>query len=98
MEKFDLVKHWEKFMNNKLVVNCRTQELADEFFIFCDSKNLKWRADNESLLVQGNLFYRLNEETCYTYDNGTDKCKGIHYSDIDWFKNKNIDIVEFQGL
>ena len=31
MEKFDLSKHWDKFIDGKLTINCKTKELANQF-------------------------------------------------------------------
>lgn len=42
MEKFDINKHWDDFVNNKLVVNCETEKLADEFLKYSHKQSFKW--------------------------------------------------------
>lgn len=65
MEKFDIKKHWKDFINNKLVVNCETEELAKEFLQYCHEQGIKWRSGNSLLYDDDSSWEILRENTCY---------------------------------
>ncbi len=43
-EKFNS-SHWKDFLDDKIAVNCRTEEDAKEFLRICDSMGLRWNYD-----------------------------------------------------
>lgn len=86
MEKFDIDKHWDKFINNKLVVNCPTQKLANEFHDYCNTQNITWFGNT----IKDN--YWRNENTCYRYQNS------LTFADIEHYENDNYLVVEFEGF
>lgn len=90
MEQFNLEKHWNDFLNGKLVVNCKTEELANEFLEYCHLQGITWCTGK--YLISHNNWDNYNEETCYIND-----C-GFSFSNVDYYKSNNYTIVEFNGL
>jgi len=86
MEIFDIEKHWDDFKNNKLVVNCPTQELANEFHDYCSKQNITWFGHS----IKNN--YWSDESTCYRHQTS------LTFADIEHYENEHYTIVEFQGL
>jgi hypothetical protein len=60
MEKFNLEKHWDGFLNERIAVVCFTEELANEFLRWCHSGGLKWNHTPFSLIENNN--YDIYEE------------------------------------
>jgi len=90
MEKFNVEKHWDDFNEGKLVVNCPTEELANEFLRYCHNQNKQWSI--ESLLCHNN-WNTYEEQTCYCSRNPT-----MEYSSIKYWERNNFKIIEFQGF
>jgi len=86
MEQFKLEKHWNDFINNKLVINCPTQKLANEFHDYCKAQNITWSSHS----IENN--YWSDENTCYRHQ------KSLTFSDIKHYENENYTVVEFQGI
>jgi len=88
MEKFDLKKHWNIFINNGLVVNCKTEALANEFITYCYKNNIKWfGVDNEL-----NYWSTYREETSYRYE------RYITYANKQYFEKAGYQAIEFDGF
>lgn len=85
MNKFD----WEKFRNERVAVNCRTEEAAKEFVKECFNRGMKWPVSDSNT-----THYNVHKENiAYTYNfNGT---SFIEYSNVLWYKKKGYEIVEY---
>lgn len=85
MNKFD----WEKFINERVAVNCRTEEAAKEFIEECYKRGMKFRTETIT-----NTFYKYyKEETAYTFNfkgNGF-----MQYANTYWYKKEGCEIVEY---
>lgn len=86
MNKFD----WDKFKNEKIAVNCRTEEAAKEFIEECYIRGLKWMNGSRNI-----TFYNCyKEETAYTFNfKGTGF---IEYAYTHWYKKEGYEIVEYE--
>ena len=86
MNKFD----WDKFKNEKIAVNCRTEEAAKEFIEECYIRGLKWMNGSRNI-----TFYNCyKEETAYTFNfKGTGF---IGYANTHWYKKEGYEIVEYE--
>jgi hypothetical protein len=95
MEKFDVSKHWDDFLNNKLVVNCETEELANEFLKYCHEQGLKWCTEKN--LVHKNKWNNYKNKTVYNYDK---KYGGMVYGEINHYAENNYNYVisKFEGF
>ena len=90
MEKFDLSKHWDKFIDGKLTINCKTEEFANQFLSYCHSKNILWISDIK--LTQHNNWDHYKEETTYFCE---DMLMSFGRSS---FYRKNYTVLEFDGI
>lgn len=70
MKNFD----WTKFVNEKILVHCNTEEKAKDFIRKCYNKNIKWKDDKCSFKVTG--WDRYKENIFYVKPNLND-CNGI---------------------
>ena len=91
MEQFTLDKHWDKFTNGKVVVNCKTNELTSEFFKYCDGQGIAW-VGGEKLLGSDNNWF--NETTTYRCNQNT----YMSYANIQYYKEDGYKVVEFTGF
>lgn len=76
----------ELYVGEKLVVNCRSEEEANEFLKLADSFGYKWR--NEDSYLYTNNWDTYEEDTCYHIYDGT-------YTSLDYFTKYNYKIVEY---
>ena len=87
MEKFNLEEHWDKFVSDKLVVNCPTQELANQFCDYCGKHGIQWNSEQID-----NYWWSYEELTCYRHN------RMLYFADMKYYINKNFKIVDFQGF
>jgi len=93
MEKFNLEKHWNDFIKGKIIVNCKTKELSDEFLTFCKSKEFKWYPEGEPMSKE-HLWNNYKENTFYGGSN-----KILWYNDCSQnYYSPTYAIVEFNGF
>lgn len=71
------------YMHENLVVNCRTQELADEFLSLANSFDYLWCCEKDNW----NIY---EEETCYDVKKGMFGGKG-------YFESKGYKVVAYNG-
>ena len=83
--KFDV----EYFKNNKVAINCKTLEEAEQFKEILRHYDI---ADKYSTIFYFG-FERYGQDICYEYENN-----GIHYGSRDFFKNENYEILDFTGF
>jgi len=93
MEKFNLEKHWDDFQNSRLIVNCKTEDLAKEFLNYCQSKDFNWAFNRPTEI---NYWDKYKENTFY---GGSDN--HLWYNDIsdyDHYFSERYTLVEFKGF
>jgi|GEM_PF-6844589 len=90
MEQFNFEKHWGKFRADGLAVNCKTEDLANEFLSFCEQRGLEW-SGGDSLLSSNNKWQEHESETCYWGR------WGVSYSSINYCNEQKVGIIEFIG-
>ncbi|HEY8889809.1 MAG TPA: hypothetical protein VIM70_06105 [Clostridium sp.] len=90
MEQFKLDKHWDDFKLGKLVINCKTEQLVDEFAKYCYDKGMKWGSG--ASLIELTYWTEFGSELCYSYHNGMSNCQ------LDYYKEEGYKIVEFNGF
>ncbi|WP_040194792.1 hypothetical protein [Clostridium culturomicium] len=85
MNKFD----WDKFKNEKIAVNCRTEEAAKEFIEECYIRGLKWMNGSRNI-----TYYNIHgAEIAYTFNfSGFDS---LEYASTCWYKQNGCEIVEY---
>ena len=79
----------ECFKNNKVAINCKTLEEAEQFKEILRHYDI---ADKYSTIFYFG-FERYGQDICYEYENN-----GIHYGSRDFFKNENYEILDFTGF
>lgn len=85
MNKFD----WEKFRNERVAVNCRTEEAAKEFIKECYKRDMKWYRES----MNTTYYNSHKEETAYAFKFGLlDK---LGYANTHWYKKAGYEIVEY---
>lgn len=85
MNKFD----WNKFKNEKIAVNCRTEEAAKEFIEECYIRGIKWINGARNI-----TYYNIHgAEIAYTFNfSGFDS---LEYASTCWYKQNGCEIVEY---
>lgn len=85
MNKFD----WDKFKNEKIAVNCRTEEAAKEFIEECYIRGLKWMNGSRNI-----TYYNIHgAEIAYTFNfSGFDS---LEYASTCWYKQNGCEVVEY---
>lgn len=73
-------------------VHCNTEEKANEFLGLCDKFGIKWWTENKA--TEFNLWSDYKENTCYRIDTDNE----IYHCIINYYKNNNCEIIEFQSL
>lgn len=57
----------EEFKNNKIVINCDTEEKANDLLEYLDEQGIIWRVGDR--LTENNYWEDYKELTCYNYEN-----------------------------
>ena len=82
----------EKFKNEKIAANCKTEEEAKEFVKWCYANGFKW--DD---LPEGTTFFDdYKNETCYVFDFGEDK--QLEYGYKDFYEEKGYEIIKYKDF
>ena len=82
---------WERFKNEKIAVNCQTEDEAKDFVRQCRNNKINCEVISSKI----NLFYdTYKENTCYSYNN----CNYLVYSDYYYYKKKNYTIIPFSEI
>lgn len=85
-------------LRNGMVVHCDTEEKAIKFLSECENQGCKWLSGYKS--CECNHWNMNKENTCYIIEN----CKSkknifyIYYSDLNFFKEHNYHIINFEHL
>lgn len=91
LKTFNLKEHWDLFLDDKLVVNCETEELAIEFLTYCYDQGMEWNSGDS---LKKTNWDRYENITCYN-------CEGYRdmlYGDIDYFQKNSYEVVKFKGF
>ena len=84
---------WEDFEEEKVVINCKTEEQAKQLFEMFRERNYMFGIINR---------IQQNEDTCWgVYKEGTCYCfegNGVFYGDINEFKEDSYNIVSFHNV
>jgi len=83
-EEFD-----NKYVSKKVVVNCKTEELANQFLKMADKFGYKWCSVQS--YIGNNRWERYKDKTCYEINISS-------YCGIDYYKDANYKIIEFNGF
>lgn len=81
---------WERFKNEKIAVNCQTEDEATDFIKQCYENGLKWY---KSDIFETN-YYEYQTNTCYNYNSNGD----LAYGDNRLYKNSNYTIIPYSEI
>jgi len=79
----------KRYVGKKIVVNCKTEDLANQFLKLADKFGYKWR--NGKSYTDVNYYNMYEKDTCYNINGGI-------YGAIDYCKDNNYKIIEFSDL
>jgi hypothetical protein len=82
MEIFNEKKHWNSFILNKIVINCRTEEDANNLLKYLKVKDISFRDSH------GNNWGMYEKDTCYACMDGR-----LFYSPVDYYLHNNYQVV-----
>ncbi|HHX69281.1 MAG TPA: hypothetical protein GX708_14695, partial [Gallicola sp.] len=83
---------FERFKNEKIVVNVRSQKQYDDFMKMCEEQGLQWNSGD--LPTEINVYNRHQEDTCITVAN----FNSLFYLDIDFYKNNDYKIITYKDF
>ena len=93
----NIMKIWNKntinledFVKRDIAIHCDTREKAEDLFNFLHEKGLNWVSG--SVLITHTNYKNYEKYTCYDYD------EGINYTSMDWYKNHEFQIYEWEIL
>ena len=90
MEQFSIAKHWDEFMNERLVVNCKTKRVSDLFLKYCSLEGIQWGSGCK--LTTRDYWDSYDSEICYSH------CNGMSISSRSYYEEEKYKIVEFTGF
>ena len=76
----------ERFKDERMVVNCKTEEQAKEFIEICYENDMQWGSNGRS----ATFWDRYEEEMCYEYD-----IRYLYYSSKEYFGKNGYQIITF---
>ena len=83
---------FERFTNEQIVVNVRSQKQYDAFMKMCEEQGLQW---NSGVLPTNNDVYNYwEEETCINLNN----LSNLSYSDINYYKDNYYKIITYKDF
>lgn len=86
------MKKFERFKNEKIVVNVRSQKQYDEFMKMCEEQGLRWSTGY--LPTKQNIYNNYKENTCIDLNN----LKCLYYCDINSYKNDGYKIITYEDF
>jgi hypothetical protein len=97
LEIYNHEKHWNEFLNEKVAVNCPTEDLAKEFLAWCYSGDLKRRFGKGETPTFD--YWILKGETTYGIESNALLCDDINeWIDLENNHQKSYPILQFQGF
>lgn len=85
MKREQFIARYVKF---KLVVQCKTKELSDEFLKFADEFGFRWRSGHSYLDLD--YYDEFQDATCYYVLKG-------EYDHEQWYQTNGFEILEYKG-
>jgi len=90
MDIFNFDKHWDLFLQTKLVINCQTREDARAFIsLICKVENSLNEHHNIDCMT--NWWNTYKDKTCYSFAYN----KRLNYCDLNFYKENKYQIVRF---
>lgn len=89
-------KIWSNFVNEKLLINCETEQEAKEFCLYCHKKGYKWYFDDkgDNQLINNSRWNTFKEKSFYS-----PYLTGIHCGSIDnIMKQYKNNIVKYKDI
>ncbi len=83
---------FERFKNEKIAVNVRSQKQYDDFMKMCEEQGLKWWSG--VLPTEQNIYNYWEEETCINLNN----LSNLSYSDINYYKDNYYKIITYKDF
>ena len=94
MEYFEVEKDMEKFLNNKIAVNCRTKEDARDFLNFLASEHQMMWQDGEEISEKTRTYWHNHEnETCYAKIRN-----GLGYGNLNGCKRNDYKVLIYKSI
>jgi len=93
MKYFEIERDIEDFLkNNKIVVNCKTEEDAEEFLNFLASKyQMKWGSEKKSNEIT--YWFSYKENTCYRAE-----LSYLNYGSISFYEENDYKILVYKNI
>ena len=82
----------ERFRNEKIAVNCETEEEARKFIEWCYENGFEWDISEPGVTH----FYYYKDKTCYTF-NFCD-CEHLGYSFKQFYEKKGYEIIKYKDF
>jgi len=83
--------NWDEFRNEKVAVNCDTEEKAREFIKECHLRNLRWEFSRDNVTN----YHVYNSKTCFSFGFAN---KGvIEFSSFSFYKQKGYKIIKWES-
>jgi len=79
----------KKYVGERIVVHCKTEELADELLKRANEFGYQWNSKKKFIDING--WHIEKENTCYRFYNGK-------YATLQFYKSQNYKIIEFNGF
>ena len=84
---------WERFKNEKIAVNCQTEEESYNFINQCCHNSFLWDANwNNNKNKSTTYYYVYQSNTCYSFN------KILGYADINFFNSQRYEIIPFSEI
>lgn len=83
---------FERFKNEKIVINVRSQKQYDDLMKMCEEQGLKWSA--RTLATEQYFYDDYKEETCIDLDN----LSRLYYGDINYYKSNGYKIITYKDF
>lgn len=83
---------FERFKNEKTVINVKSKKQYDEFMKMCEEQGLKWGSG--SFPTQESYYNKYKEETCINLNN----LRGLSYDGINFYKAYGFKIITYKDF
>jgi len=84
--------NWDEFRNEKVAVNCDTEEKAREFVEECHKRDMKWEKCTENQT----MFDWYKNDTCYNFETDENENR-LMFCDKPYYERKNYKIIKWES-
>jgi len=84
--------NWDEFRNEKVAVNCDTEEKAKEFVKECHKRGMKWEKCTENQT----MFDWYKNDTCYNFETDENENR-LMCCDKSYYERKNYKIIKWES-